>query len=88
MVAIDTETRHQIMGASTVQLDLVRTDIDVRMTNVWDMDTRTRLSPFGWRDLSVQADGSFGNERKTVMGSFYGPNHEEVGGIFTTSKRS
>ena len=84
MVAADTEYRHAIIGASTVQVDLARMDADVRMTNVWDIDARTRLSSFGWTDLPIQANGTFGNGQ-TVMGSFYGPNHEEVGGIFTTS---
>ena len=84
MVAADTEYRHAIIGASTVQVDLARMDADVRMTNVWDIDARTRLSSFGWTDLPIQANGTFGNGQ-TVMGSFYGPNHEEAGGIFTTS---
>ena len=84
MVAADTEYRNAIIGTSTVQVDLSRMDADVRMTNVWDIDARTRLSSFGWTDLPIQANGTFGNGQ-TVMGSFYGPNHEEVGGIFTTS---
>ena len=84
MVAADTEFRNAIIGASTVTVDLARMDADVRMTNVVDIDARARLSSFGWTDLPIQVDGTFGNGR-TVLGSFYGPNHEEVGGIFTTS---
>ena len=84
MIAADTEFRNAIIGASTVQVDLARMDANVQMTNVTDIDARTRLPSFGWTRLSIQANGTFGNGQ-TVMGSFYGPNHEEVGGIFTTS---
>ncbi|MCY4004336.1 MAG: hypothetical protein OXF33_11595 [Rhodospirillales bacterium] len=84
MVAADTEFRHAIIGASTVQVDFARMDADVQMSNVWDIDARTRLSSFGWTDLPIDADGTFGDGR-TLEASFYGPNHEEAGGIFTTS---
>ena len=84
MVAADTEFRNAIIGASAVRVDLARMDADVQMTNVFDIETRTRLSSFGWTDLPIQANGTFGNGRD-VMGSFYGPNHEEAGGIFATS---
>ena len=83
MVAADTEFRNAIIGASTVRVDLARMDADVQMTNVTDIDAHTRLPSFGWTGLPIQVDGTFGNGQ-TVMGSFYGPNHEEVGGIFTT----
>ena len=84
MIAADTEFRNAIIGASTVRVDFARMDADVQMTNVVDIDARSRLPSFGWTDLPIDADGTFGNGR-TVTGSFYGPNQEEVGGIFTTS---
>lgn len=84
MVAADTQFRHAIIGASTVRVDLARMDADVQMTNVTDIDARTRLSSFGWTNLPIQTDGTFGDGR-SLMGSFYGPNHEEAGGIVTTS---
>ena len=83
MVAADTEFRHAIIGASTVQLDLARMNADVQMTNVTDIDAGTRLPSFGWTNVPVDADGTFGNGR-TLEASFYGPNHEETAGIFTT----
>ena len=83
MVAGDLEFGHLIVGASTVTLDLAQMDVDVRMSNVWDTDARTRLPSFGLTDVPVRTNGTFGNGR-TLEGSFYGPNHEEVGGIFTT----
>ena len=85
MVAADTEFGHVIIGASTVSLDLAQMDVDIRMSNVWDIEAQTRLSPFGLMDVPVNADGTFGNGR-TLEASFYGPNHEEVGGIFTTDE--
>ena len=83
MIAADTEFRNAIIGASTVQVDLARMDADVQMTNVIDIDASAQLPSFGWTGLPIQANGTFGNGQ-TLMGSFYGPNHEEAGGIFTT----
>lgn len=84
MVAADIEFRHAVIGASTVRVDLAQMDADIQMTNVVDIDARTRLPSFGWTDIPIEANGTFGNGQ-TVMGSFYGPNHEEAGGIFTTN---
>ena len=42
-----------------------------------------RMPSLRWNDLHVNGDGSFG-DRRTLQASFYGPNHEEAGGIFTT----
>ena len=33
-----------------------------------------------WNDLPLN-DGKFGSE--SIQGAFYGPNHEEVGGVFS-----
>ena len=38
------------------------------------------LPAMRWRDLPVSADGRFGDA--TLQGSFYGPNHDEAGGVF------
>ena len=84
MVAVDTEIRSAIIGASTVRVNLAQMDADVQRTNVTDIDARTRLPSFGWTDLPIAADGTFGDGR-TLEVSFYGPNHEEAGGIFTTN---
>ncbi len=83
MVAADIESRHRIIAASTVRVDLARMNADVQMSGVVDTDTRTRLPSFGWTDLPIQANGKFG-DGSSLSASFYGPNHEEVGGIFTT----
>ncbi len=83
MVAADTEFGHSIIAASTVRVDLIWMNADVQMSNVVDMDARARLPSFGWTDLPIEANGTFGDGR-TLSASFYGPNHEEVGGIFTT----
>ncbi len=85
MVAADTEFGHTIIAASTVRVDLDRMNADVQMSNVVDTDARARLPSFGWTDLSIQTNGTFGDGR-TLSASFYGPDHEEVGGIFTTEE--
>lgn len=85
MVGADLEFRHALVGTSTVTLDLSSLRADVAMSNIIDVDARTRLSDISWLSVPVRSDGTLVDARNTLQASFYGPNHEEVGGIFTTS---
>ena len=73
--------------------DRSQLDIDVAFTNIRDIDVafsndnddRARLSHENivWENIPVTS-GSFatGSDESSIEGRFYGPNHEEVGGIF------
>ena len=69
--------------------------VDVEFSNITDETTGADLGGLRWSDLPLRA-GSFGIEpagaedatvsrhpaSSGISGRFYGPNHEEVGGLF------
>ena len=56
--------------------------VDVTFSNIKDLNTGNSMANIAWSDLSV-VDGSF--ESNTIAGSFYGPQHEEVAGVFDSN---
>ena len=75
---------NRIMGDATLTFDLSREDIDVTFTNIRDIDAGRPHGNITWQNIPVTSgsfasDISFGN---SIDGRFYGPNHEEVGGVF------
>ena len=69
--------------------------VDVEFTNIKEEDTDTGLDDVSWSELELK-DGSFGvvpvaedwwpasrhPASRGISGRFYGPSHEEVGGLF------
>ena len=53
--------------------------VDIAFSNIKDLNSGTSIADMNWTDLSV-VGGSFGSG--TIAGSFYGPGHEEVAGMF------
>ena len=53
--------------------------VDIAFSNIKDLNSGTSIADMSWTDLSV-VGGSFGSG--TIAGSFYGPGHEEVAGVF------
>ena len=80
---------HRIQGEATLSFWLPDNTLNVVFTNIRDVDSE--LSPgtphshsdMSWTNLDVQ-DGSFqnGSDGNSIQGQFYGPDHQEVGGIF------
>ena len=72
-----------VRGDATLTFDLNRSDLDVAFTNIRDIDAGHRYQNITWRNIPVTA-GSFssGFDENSIEGRFYGPNHEEVGGVF------
>ena len=56
---------------------------DIAFTNIRDLDAGSGRSDMSWRAIPL-TDGGFliGSVGNQIEGRFYGPNHEEVGGIF------
>lgn len=67
-----------VMGDARLIFDFVQNDIDVALTGIQAEDG-TAYPDIAADNLAVQ-DGVFGGGG--FQGSFYGPNHEEVGGLF------
>lgn len=69
-----------IHGDAQVTVDFSDTDVDVAFTDLIDLDTGRSRSGMTWRNMPMSGGGfRSGNQ---IEGRFYGPNHEEVGGVF------
>ena len=84
VVGADYYLSHVIHGTATVDVDFAKSDVDVSFSELVDLDDRTRsIADMSWSDIPV-SNGKFsqGSGADQIEGQFYGPNHEEVGGIF------
>lgn len=71
-----------IQGDALISADLSGTggmSIDVMFSNIVDLNAGRSLANMTWTDLSVTS-GSF--ESDSIAGGFFGPQHEEVTGVF------
>ena len=71
-----------IQGDAAISVELSQTgdmSADVAFSNIRDLNTGGSIADIAWADLPV-VDGSF--ETSTILGSFFGPQHEEVAGAF------
>ena len=77
----DSETEANLIeGDATVTIDdFDRPMPDIAFTNVRDANAGTSRSSMRWSDVALSG-GSFSSTG--LSGRFFGPNHEEVGGIF------
>lgn len=58
--------------------------VDVAFTQMYDLDAAARKPDIKWNGVRVE-NGSFSTTQilsGSISGRFYGPNHEEVGGVF------
>ena len=74
-----------VQGDAAVSAELFQEgdmSVDVTFSNIKDLNSGSSLADIAWTDLSV-VDGTF--ESSTIAGSFFGPQHEEVAGVFEES---
>ena len=74
----------KVQGDATLSIaDFMIPEIDIRFTNVFEPHGGNRLSDMTWQRVPLTG-GSFhtGSLTNQISGIFYGPNHEEVGGVF------
>ena len=83
MVGMDTGTRQRIEGDAELEIDdFARPDVDVALTGIADAGRRARAD-IHWQDIPlVQGGFQARNATGSVKGRFYGPRHDEAGGIF------
>ena len=74
---------NRFQGDATLTFNLSQSDLDVAFTNIRDVDAGHRYQNITWQNIPVTS-GSFstGIDENSIDGQFYGPNHEEVGGVF------
>lgn len=90
MVGVDiasTKRAHTVEGDAEITMANFRGPrIDVLLRNIYDADG-TQYADMTWNDLRLTAGGfQTGSNRDSIEGKFYGPNHEEVGGIFERNR--
>ena len=79
-----------VRGDATLTFDFADADLDVAFTNIQSLrnvEVPATYPDMTWENLAVR-DGRFGGgfDEPTIEGRFYGPNHEEVGGIFQQNR--
>lgn len=73
-----------ILGDAEITLeDFANPRLNVRLSQLHDMATGAKRADMQWNDVSVEG-GAFSalDEDSSLVGRFYGPNHEEVVGTF------
>ena len=68
-----------ITGNVVFNVDFAANDIDIAFTNMVEQGGTSRMPDMRWTDVPLRAGTFDGNG---LLGHFYGPGHEEVGGIF------
>ncbi len=83
MVGGSVSDRSLVRGDATLTLDMAQMAMDVAFTNIRNAGTGQSQEDMMWDGLAV-TNGTFGtgSQGDSIQGQFYGPNHEEVGGIF------
>ena len=72
-----------VRGDADVTVDLDNATIDIAFTKIRNVDGDGSRTDMNWPSLGLTS-GRFkhGTDGDSIEGTFYGPNHEEVGGIF------
>ena len=72
-----------VQGRAEVSVSLVSSEVDIDFSRVTSMDRARSLTDFGYADIPLGPDGTFGGyDEGSVEGAFFGPAHEEVAGMF------
>lgn len=78
------EAIHPLQGDATIGFDFDAMTVNVSFANVTNLETGAEHPGGEFSDIGV-SDGGFESRTATahIRGRFYGPAHEEVGGVFT-----
>ena len=81
--SFDPDENGFVLGEAAVHIDdLSNPDVDVLFTDIYNTSADTIHPDMHWRDL-VLTNGAFNDgASRTISGAFYGPQHQEVGGVF------
>ena len=69
----------EMAGDAAMTVDFEATSLDLAFTSIAEVLSGATVDDIGWQDVPMQA-GSFADDG--LNGRFYGPNHEEAGGVF------
>ena len=82
-VTVDPVSPQDVIGDASLRADLGAARLDLTFGNIRETGTGRSHRDRGWTNLAMQ-DGAFSHVsgRSGLSGRFYGPGHEEAGGIF------
>ena len=69
----------EVVGDAAMTVDFAGASLDLAFTDVAELSSGAEVGDIRWRDVPMEA-GSF--EDDGLDGRFYGPDHEEAGGVF------
>ena len=72
----------EVSGDAEMTVDLGASSLDLEFTNIAERSSGARRGDIGWQDVPMRR-GAF--QAAGLDGRFYGPNHEEAGGVFEHS---
>lgn len=74
---------NRIQGEATLTIaDFAAPAVDVAFTGIHNLDDRSTVADMTWTGIAVTAGAFADTTSGTIEGRFYGPAHEEVGGVF------
>ena len=75
---------HAIQGDAAISIaDFDDPRARIAFTRIFDLQTEAARADMIWSGVAVSEGGfSTGSDGDTIEGRFYGPNHEEAGGVF------
>ena len=72
-----------VEGRASLSMSLYSNQVDIGFSNVLSVDRKRSLTIFGFDDIPIEADGTFDRLLyDSVEGAFFGPEHQEVAGMF------
>ena len=81
MAGMDTATVQILHGDTELTANFASSNVDVSFTGIYD-DESQRRADIIWDDVPMTSDGFASRAQGRIEGTFYGPGHEEVGGVF------
>ena len=81
MAGMDTADVQILHGDTELTADFASSNVDVAFTGIYDEDSQRRANIL-WDDVPMTSNGFASLAQGRIDGTFYGPDHAEVGGIF------
>ena len=74
----------RIRGNADITIaDFMNPRVNVDFTRIKDLNTNRSRDNMNWSGIPLHGGGfKTGSDGNSIQGKFYGPNHEEIGGIF------
>ena len=84
MVGSHTQMNYIVQGSANIRINSF-SDNTLTILSLFDikrLDTGADVPNLDWTAVPIDADGTFASDSGDVRGTFYGADHEEIGGVF------